>query len=475
MTGPITLSAGHSLHRHAHGAAWSRRGAGRALTVGPATPPPAPRHRLCGGAVGGVQHGGGHEPQFGAALRGAAVGETLVEVGQLLRVAVHPVLVGRRLRPALLGADLLHHVHVVELLLARVVGLQRVDRIQVAARAVVVGEHLQPVVDAAEHDLGGEHVGHGAVGERHVQRTAVLDVLVVGAQVAGVTVAGQAGQRVHARAHRGRADRRRAGSAPLLLLQEQDRGQRMARLAHQRAAAGVAPDAVQRRVRAGVRLLAGHAQDLRLGLAYDLRLLLHGRREHPVLGVAERRRTGLLCRQHAPRAGHRRGLHLCARRIRLGKAAGERLLDNRVHPRCQRRAGNRLVGSRRCAHVHHVHLPQQFFQARGCGQPVPRRKRIAPPGVRRVHRLRPYPQTGTPAQPRNMKLRREPAPCNPRSHYIFSCSHPVAVGLRPAQSPQPAPPPLVDSRRFEPLLATKTRPPDRHRPSPPLPVTRSQS
>ena len=45
VTGPITLSAGHSLRRHAHGAAWSRSGAGRALTVGPATPPPAPRCR----------------------------------------------------------------------------------------------------------------------------------------------------------------------------------------------------------------------------------------------------------------------------------------------------------------------------------------------------------------------------------------------------------------------------------------------
>ena len=58
-------------------------------------------------------------------------------------------------------------------------------------RAVVVGADFQPVVDAAQHDVGGEDVGDRAVVELDVHHREIVDVVVVAADVALVAEARQ--------------------------------------------------------------------------------------------------------------------------------------------------------------------------------------------------------------------------------------------------------------------------------------------
>src|SRR5438093_903266 len=62
----------------------------------------------------------------------------------------------------------------------------------------------------------------------------------------------------------------------------------MAAFRDQGAAALDAPDAVDRRVRAAVRLLAGQAEDLGFRLFYDLALFLDGGGVDEILRVAQR-------------------------------------------------------------------------------------------------------------------------------------------------------------------------------------------
>src|SRR5262245_34442242 len=61
----------------------------------------------------------------------------------------------------------------------------------------------------------------------------------------------------------------------------------MAPLAHQRSAARMSPDPVQRRRRTAVPLATVHPEDLGFVLLDDLALLLHGGRVDPVLRIAE--------------------------------------------------------------------------------------------------------------------------------------------------------------------------------------------
>src|SRR5439155_13926761 len=169
------------------------------------------------------------------------------------------------------------------------------------------------------------------------QLAEVLDVVVIGAQEAAIAEAGQARDLVDAARDRARADRPTAPRAPFHLLQVETRRQRMTALADERAATGVAPDAVDRRVRAAVRFAAQHPEDLRVGLLEDLALFLDRGRIDPVLGVAE---------DHAPAyrpsgepIGARDRLfqqRLLARAVagdravRRSERAGERLLDHDV-------------------------------------------------------------------------------------------------------------------------------------------------
>ena len=135
--------------------------------------------------------------------------------------------------------------------------------IDVAERAVVVRADFEPVVDAAQHDVGGEDVGHRAVVELDVHHREIVDVVVVAADVALVAEVGQPRDGVRPGGNRLRADRLAVAGAALDALQVQRRRQRMAALADQHAAAAAGRVGVVDRVRAAVGLLAVDPEDLR--------------------------------------------------------------------------------------------------------------------------------------------------------------------------------------------------------------------
>ena len=56
--------------------------------------------------------------------------DALHEILKFLRIAMLPTLIGSRMAPALLGADLLRDIDVFENLFARVEGLERVDELR---------------------------------------------------------------------------------------------------------------------------------------------------------------------------------------------------------------------------------------------------------------------------------------------------------------------------------------------------------
>src|SRR5262249_60064644 len=120
-------------------------------------------------------------------------------------------------------------------------------------------------------------------GEGDVELAIALHVVVVGPKEAAIAIARQARDVVHAARHGGRTDGPSATGPTLHRLQIEAGGERMAALAHERAAAGVTPDAVHRRVRAAVGLAPEHPEDLRVGLLDDLAFLLHPGRVDPVL------------------------------------------------------------------------------------------------------------------------------------------------------------------------------------------------
>src|SRR5262245_52116581 len=117
---------------------------------------------------------------------------------------------------------------------------------------MVVREDLEPVVDAAQHQLGGEDVRDGAVVEGDVELPVVLDVVVVRAEKASVAISRQTGDLVHAARYGGRTDRASIASAALHGLQVETRRQRVTAFADERAAAGMPPDAVHGRMRPAV-------------------------------------------------------------------------------------------------------------------------------------------------------------------------------------------------------------------------------
>ena len=89
--------------------------------------------------------------------------------------------------------------------------------IDVADRPMVVGADLEPVVDAAQHDVGGKDVGHRAVVELDVHHGEVVDVVVVAADVTFVAEGRQPGNGVGPGGNRlaaGSACRRGCGLRP---------------------------------------------------------------------------------------------------------------------------------------------------------------------------------------------------------------------------------------------------------------------
>jgi hypothetical protein len=71
----------------------------------------------------------------------------------LLRITGEPVLVRRRIGPALFRAGLLNDVDIVEVRIDLVVRLHRRIRIDIAHGPVIVGRDFEPVVDAAQDDI----------------------------------------------------------------------------------------------------------------------------------------------------------------------------------------------------------------------------------------------------------------------------------------------------------------------------------
>src|SRR5215471_8194986 len=246
------------------------------------------RHRdllavALGGEIACIKSSHGVPRDLSVCLRAPPRGAALQEILYLRVEALLPLLVGGRMAPALLGAELLHQVDVAELDGLRVVGVEQVHGVEPAGGAVIVREHLEPVVHPAQHELAREDVGYCPVVEGDVELTVVFHVVVVGAEEAAIAIARQARDVVHAARHRGGTDGSATASPALHRLQIEAGGEGMAALAHQRAAARVTPNAIHGRMRATVRLAPEHPEDLRVGLLDDLALLLHGRGVDPVL------------------------------------------------------------------------------------------------------------------------------------------------------------------------------------------------
>ena len=115
-----------------------------------------------------------------------------------LRVSGKPVLVRRRIRPALFRAGLFDDVNIFEIIFSRIVRQHRRIRIDITDSPVIIGCDLEPVMDAADDDIGGEDIGNRTVLEDNVHQRKIIDIVVVAANMAFVLEAGQTGQSVRA-------------------------------------------------------------------------------------------------------------------------------------------------------------------------------------------------------------------------------------------------------------------------------------
>ena len=129
----------------------------------------------------------------------------------------------------------------------------------------------------------------------------------------------------------------------------------MAALAEERAAAAGLPALVDRRMGAGMALLADEAEDRPAGGCEQAARLLDRRGIDPVLGVAQAH-PGIATRpEHAVRRRQRLPPHLGARRGRGAEEAGEGLLHDHVLAGPGGLHRQRRVEMVRHAQVHHVH------------------------------------------------------------------------------------------------------------------------
>ncbi len=171
---------------------------------------------------------------------------------------------------------------------------------------MIVGAHLDPIVDAAQHDVGGKDVGHRAVVELDVHHGKVVDVVVVAADVTFVAKGRQTRNGVGPGGNRLRPDRFAATAAAFDPLQIQRGRQRMAALADQHAPAAAGRIGVIHRVRSAVGLFAMNPENLPAGLFQDFPLLLDRRGVDPVFGIQEPALALSFGGEHPAHALHRR-------------------------------------------------------------------------------------------------------------------------------------------------------------------------
>src|SRR5215468_208435 len=137
-----------------------------------------------GGQIACIKSSHGVPRDLRVRLRAPSGGAALQEILYLRVEALLPLLVGGGMAPALFGAELLHQVDVAELARLRVVGVEQVHGVESARGPVVVGEHLEPVMHPAQHELAREDVGHRPVVEGDVELAVVFHVVVVCAEKA---------------------------------------------------------------------------------------------------------------------------------------------------------------------------------------------------------------------------------------------------------------------------------------------------
>src|SRR5262245_31897110 len=186
-----------------------------------------------GGEIACIKSSHGVARDLGVRLRAPPRGAALQEVLYLRVEALLPLLVGGGMAPAFLGAELLYQVDVAELGGFRVIGVEQVHGVEPARAPVIVGEHLEPVVHPAQHELAREDVGDRPVVEGDVELAVILHVVVVGTKEAAITIAGEPGDVVHATRHGGRTDGASAAGPALHRLQIEASGEGMAALTHE--------------------------------------------------------------------------------------------------------------------------------------------------------------------------------------------------------------------------------------------------
>ena len=140
---------------------------------------------------------------------------------------------------------------------------------------MIVGRDLEPVVNAADDNVGGEDIRNRAVLEYHVHEGKVIDIVVVAAYMAFVFEAGQPGDCVRARRDGLRQNRFAVPGVAFDAFEVKRRRKRVAALADHYAAAGEFPVGIRIRVRARVGFFAVDPEDLGAGFFDNLALLLN--------------------------------------------------------------------------------------------------------------------------------------------------------------------------------------------------------
>ena len=98
--------------------------------------------------------GGNRIPrQLHSGDRFAAFKDTLHKILELLGIPVMPILVRSGVAPSLFRPDFLGNIDILKQIFPGVEGFERVDRAQIAVATMIVANHFQPVVNAAENEF----------------------------------------------------------------------------------------------------------------------------------------------------------------------------------------------------------------------------------------------------------------------------------------------------------------------------------
>ncbi len=260
-----------------------------------------------------------------------------------------PTFIRSRKTPPLLGISLLHHVNVLQYLLPGIESLQRIDRIHIASRAVIVTKHFHPVVDPTHHQLRGKNIRDRPIGKGDVNLRIILDIVIPRPQKTFIAIIRQARDLVRAGADRGRANGHTIARFSFDPLQVKRGAYRMASLPHHRTTAGKFPDPIVGRVGSPMRLLPQNPEYLRAALLHDFPFLLNHRSIDPVLGIANQFAAGFGRSQNARTAGCGLGQHQGLGGRTSTVKSGERLFNNDVLTQAERLDGKFFVGGRRRA------------------------------------------------------------------------------------------------------------------------------